>query len=100
MVVSMKRSLRERYKQFFEELGITGGITVYLLVTETYEEAKKDITLFKLKRLNEQNIYLVVRDQVKTARLASLNNVISFTDFINRELPNHRIQWQSLLSTK
>lgn len=68
VIVSMKRSLRERYKQVFEELGITGGITVYLLTTETYAESLNDVTKPKVKRLNQQNIYLVVRDEIKQKR--------------------------------
>jgi hypothetical protein len=97
VIVSMKRSLRERYKQVFEELGITGGMTVYLLVTETYEEASNDITKPKVKKLDQQNIYLVVRDEIKQKRFPTESNVIGFTKFINEELPNRRAQWSSLL---
>lgn len=97
VILSMKRSLRERYKQVFEELGITGGITVYLLVTETYDEALKDITKPKVNRLDQENIYLVVRDEIKQKRFSTESNVIGFTTFINEELPNRRTQWSSLL---
>ncbi len=99
VIASIKRSLRERYKQVFEELGIARG-TVYLLATETYEEAQKDITPPKVKRLNEQNIYLVVRDEIKNRRFFKNANVIGFTAFINEELPNHRARWASLLGSR
>ncbi len=47
-ILSIKRSLRERYKQVYEELGITKGLTVYLMVTETEDEAQRDITDSKI----------------------------------------------------
>jgi len=97
VVVSIKRTLRERYKQVFEELGLTGGITIYLLVTETFEESIKDITISKVDRLNKQNIYLVVRDEIKNTRFQDADNVISFTAFIKDELPSKRELWSPLL---
>ncbi len=99
IIVSIKRSLRERYKQVFEELSIAQS-TVYLCVTETYEEAKRDITTSKVKRLNGQNVYLVVRDEIKNMRFAEDVNVIGFTGFISEALPNCRERWASLLKTK
>ena len=97
VIISMKRSLRERYKQVFEELDITGGMTVYLLITETYKESLNDITKPKVKKLDQQNIYLVVRDEIKQKRFPTESNVIGCTIFINEELPNRRKQWNSLL---
>lgn len=96
IIVSIKRSLRERYKQVFEELSIAQG-TVYLFTTETYEEAKTDITGSKVERLNEQNVYLVVRDKIKDTCFSENVNVIGFTAFISEELPNHRARWANLL---
>ncbi len=96
VIVSIKRSLRERYKQVFEELSIAQS-TIYLFVTETYEEAKKDITTPKVRGLNEQNVYLVVRDEIKSMRFSEDVNVIGFTAFISEELPNHRARWANLL---
>jgi hypothetical protein len=97
VVVSMKRTLRERYKQVFEELKRTGGLTVYLLVTETYQEALRDITVPKVDKLNKENIYLVVRDEIKEKRFSQKSNVISFSAFVNEELPNRQKQWLPLL---
>ena len=71
--------------------------TIYLFVTETYEEAKKDITIPKVRGLNEQNVYLVVRDEIKNMRFSEDVNVIGFTAFISEELPNHRARWANLL---
>jgi len=96
IIVSIERSLRERYKQVFEELSIAQG-TVYLFATETYEEAEKDITKSKVERLNEQNVYLVVRDRIKDTCFSEEVNVIGFTAFITEELPNHRARWANLL---
>jgi len=100
VIVSIKRTLRERYKQVFEELDISGGLTVFLLVTETYDESKNDITELKVERINQQNIYLVVREEIKQKKFKKHNNVIGFNSFINEELPNRRIQWQSLIKRK
>ena len=97
LLVSVKRSLRERYKQVFEELGIAKGLTVFLLVTETYGEAEKDVTESKVKKLDEQNIYLVLRDEIKNKRFVKAKNVIGFSEFIQQELPNRRSQWRSLI---
>ncbi len=96
IIVSIKRSLRERYKQVFEELSIAQG-PVYLFATETYEEAEKDITRSKVERLNGENVYLVVRDEIKNMRFSEDVNVIGFTAFIGEELPNHRARWANLL---
>lgn len=92
-LVSVKRSLRERYKQVFEELGITRGLTVYLMVTETEEEAQRDITSEKVSSLNAQNVYLVVRDPIKRNRFPKETNVMGFTDFFCKELPRLRANW-------
>jgi len=97
VVVSIKRTLRERYKEVFEELDTTGGLTVYLLVTETFQESTRDISEPKVDKLNEHNIYLVVRDEIKHKRFPDKVNVIGFSEFIQKELPTKRIAWQQLL---
>jgi hypothetical protein len=80
-VLSIKRTLRERYKQVFEELSATRGLVLYLLSTQTESEAQKDITQEKAQRLNEQNVYLIVRDVIKQGRFPQEANVLGFTDF-------------------
>lgn len=97
VVVSIKRTLRERYKQVFEELKITGGLTVFLIVTETAAEAKKDITQQKVDKLNSQNIYLVVRDEIKRERFPDKRNVVSLSSFIQEELPAKRSLWKKYI---
>jgi hypothetical protein len=96
VILSIKRTLRERYKQVFEELETTKGMTIYLLVTETYEEAESDITESKIDKLKEQNVYLVVRDEIREKRFPRKANVLGFTEFINAELPKRRALWKSL----
>lgn len=91
-ILSVKRSLRERYKQIFEELGLTRGLTIYLLVSETYEEAEKDITVSKVDSLNQQNVYLVVRERVKQ-RFQDKANVLGFNQFFCEELPRLKSSW-------
>ncbi len=91
-ILSIKRSLRERYKQVYEELGITKGLTVYLMVTETEEEAQKDITEPKVNALNQQNVYLIVRGVVKQ-RFTQNQNVLDFNQFFCSELPRLKSLW-------
>jgi len=97
VLVSVKRSLRERYKQIFEELGITGGLTVNLVITQTLGEARKDLTSEKVDNIRKQNVYLVVRDAVKAEMFPNENSVLSFSQFITEELPLRRLLWRPLL---
>ena len=94
-VLSVKRTLRERYKQVFEELTATRGLTMYLMSTQTEAEAQKDITAEKVQVISQQNVYLVVRDAIKQARFASEASVLGFTDFFCKELPRLRAGWTS-----
>jgi hypothetical protein len=93
-VLSVKRTLRERYKQVFEELSATRGLVLYLLSTQTESEAQKDITQEKVQRLNEQNVYLIVRDEIKQGRFSQEANVLGFTDFFCKELPRLKERWK------
>jgi hypothetical protein len=93
-VLSVKRTLRERYKQVFEELSATRGLTMYLMSTQTEAEAQKDITAEKVQVISQQNVYLVVRDAIKHARFASEASVLGFTDFFCKELPRLRARWE------
>jgi hypothetical protein len=94
-VLSVKRTLRERYKQVFEELSATRGLTMYLMSTQTEAEAQKDITAEKVQVISQQNVYLVVRDAIKQARFASEASVLGFTDFFCNELPRLKAGWTS-----
>jgi hypothetical protein len=93
-VLSVKRTLRERYKQVFEELSATRGLTMYLMSTQTEAEAQRDITAEKVQVISQQNVYLVVRDAIKQARFASEASVLGFTDFFCKELPRLRAGWE------
>jgi hypothetical protein len=93
-VLSVKRTLRERYKQVFEELSATRGLVLYLLSTQTESEAQKDITQEKVQRLNEQNVCLIVRDGIKQGRFSQEANVLGFTDFFCKELPRLKERWK------
>lgn len=93
-VLSVKRTLRERYKQVFEELSATRGLTMYLMSTQTEAEAQKDITAEKVQVISQQNVYLVVRDAIKQARFANEASVLGVTDFFCKELPRLRVGWE------
>jgi hypothetical protein len=97
-VLSIKRTLRERHKQVFEERLATGGLTVYLMSTQTESEAQKDITAEIVQRLKEQNVYLVVRDAIKQERFPEETSVLGFTDFFCKELP--RLKTKNKWKTK
>ncbi|CUU34580.1 EcoRII C terminal [Armatimonadetes bacterium DC] len=92
-VLSVKRTLRERYKQIFEELSATKGLTMYLMSTQPLKDAQKDITKEKVQNISGQNVYLVVRDEVKTVLFKDTASVIGFTDFFCRELPRLKQAW-------
>lgn len=93
-VLSIKRTLRERYKQIFEELSATKGLTMYLMSTQPVDEAKKDITQEKVNNIGSQNVYLVVRDEVKEALFKNTASVIGFTNFFCKELPRLKQLWE------
>lgn len=99
-ILSIKRTLRERYKQVYEELGISRGLTVYLMATATEEEAQRDFTLEKIDNLNAQNVYLVVRDSIKLNRFSQSPNVRGFTQFFCDDLPRLRTNWRGALSNE
>jgi hypothetical protein len=92
-VLSIKRTLRERYKQVFEELSATRGLTMYLMSTQPESKARKDITMKKVQVISQQNVYLVVRDAIKK-RFANEASVLGFTDFFCNELPCLKAGWQ------
>jgi hypothetical protein len=94
-VLSVKRTLRERYKQVFEELSATRGLTMYLMSTQTEAEAKRDITAKKVQVISQQNVYLVVRDAIKKKRFANEASVLGFTDFFCKELRRLKAGWTS-----
>lgn len=93
-ILSIKRTLRERYKQIYEELDITRGLTVYLMATAPEDEAQRDITPEKIDNLNMQNVYLVVRDAIKQKRFAQSPTVRGFTEFFCVDLPRLRANWR------
>ena len=94
-VLSIKRTLRERYKQVFQELSATRGQTMYLMSTQTEAEAEEDITAEMVQVISQQNLYLVVRDAIKQARFASEASVLGFTEFFCSELPRLKTGWTS-----
>jgi hypothetical protein len=94
-VLSIKRTLRERYKQVFQELSTTKGLTMYLMTTQPKEAAEKDITTEKVNVISQQNVYLVVRDEIKQERFLDTPSVLGFTDFFCKELPRLKPNWES-----
>ena len=68
---------------------------MYLLVSETEDESRKDITKEKIQSLNEQNIYLVVRESIKR-RFLDKANVLGFNQFFCEELARLSQGWGNI----
>lgn len=93
VIVSVKRTLRERWQEVADELYNLRSPNVYLLT------ADESISTEKQQALAQRNIYLVVWDEVKQASFPDEPNVISFTSFANEVLPRFFLFWGHKRST-
>lgn len=87
LIVSVKRTLRERWQEVADELYNLRSPNVYLLT------ADESISPEKQQALARRNIYLVVWDEVKERSFPDEPNVISFTSFANEVLPRFLLFW-------
>lgn len=86
MVITMKTTLRERWQEVVEELNRTNINKIYLLTLD------ETITEKTLETMNQHNIKLVVYDKIK-AKFKSFNNVYSYGDFFEKEIPHFLNYW-------
>ena len=86
LIITMKTSLRERWQEVAEEMRRTNIPQIYLLTVD------KTLTARKLKTMAHQNICVVNYDFVKE-QYRDHSNVISFTEFFNREIPHCLEYW-------
>jgi hypothetical protein len=91
LIFSIKRTLRERWREVVEELYNTRCPNVFLLTTDPVEKISKE----KVKDLTRYNIHLVVWDEIK-ANEKFLNEpmVLGYTDLMNREIPTFKTFWK------
>lgn len=87
IIITMKTSLRERWQEVAEEMRRTNIPQIYLLTVD------EGLTSSKLKTMAHQNIYVVNYDSVK-AQFKEHNNIMSFTEFFNNEIPHCLDYWE------
>jgi len=88
ILLSAKRSLRERWKQVASELHNTRATNVYLATTEI---AKK-LPLNKVNEIWDYNVHLLVWDDTK-AEFPDHPGIVSFSDFAKRDIPTFKKFW-------
>lgn len=91
VVISVKRTLRERWRQVIGELTSTNAGKIYILT------ADKDISYAKVEEMKNHNVNLVVWDKYKDKKFKDHYNVLGFTQFVKVDLPSSRRLWQQLL---
>lgn len=88
IIITMKTSLRERWQEVVEEIKRTNIPQIYLLTVD------EGLTDSKLRTMAHQNICVVNYDSVKE-KFKKHTNVISFTEFFNREIPHCLEYWEA-----
>ena len=87
-VVSVKRTLRERWQEVAQELFELRSPNVFLF---TADEGVSDSHVADI--CGEYNIYLVVWDSVKTAKFPERPLVLGYTEWATRRLPVLQQNW-------
>jgi len=89
MVVSIKRTLRERWQEVAEELFNLQSPNVFLFT------ADESVTATHAQRIcGDYNIHLVVWDHVKQTKFPDSAGVLSYTEWATDELPALRDRWE------
>ncbi|HID61850.1 MAG TPA: hypothetical protein EYP49_03770 [Anaerolineae bacterium] len=87
IVLSAKRTLRERWQEVVDELQRMNSPNVYLATTD------ESISLKKQREIAQRNIYLVVWDEVKQASFPDDSLVVGYSEFVNRILTHFEARW-------
>jgi hypothetical protein len=82
VLLSAKRTLRERWQEVVDELQRVGCPNTYLATTD------EAVTGNVVAEIHSRNIYLVVWDEVKASRFRGSNGVISYSAFVE-DLTTH-----------
>jgi len=91
VVISIKRTLRERWKQVVGELSSTNAGRIYMMT------ADEDISSSKIGEMQKHNVNLVIWDKLKKEKFNKHFNVIGFSQFIKIDLPSSKKLWKQLL---
>jgi len=91
VVISIKRTLRERWKQVVGELASTNAGRIYMMT------ADEDISPSKIDEMRKHNVNLVIWDELKSTKFKKYYNVIGFSQFIKTDLPSSKKMWKQLL---
>lgn len=90
VVISIKRTLRERWRQVVGELASINAGRIYLLT------ADEDISQNKVDEMKGHNVNLVIWDEYKKKSFKDSYNVLGFNQFISEDLPSSRKLWERL----
>lgn len=90
IILSVKRTLRERWQQAIAELQSARVGRIYLATAETY---KKRIRDRDLDRMDSLNVTLVVFDNIKSDKFPDRNTVIGYSEFINTNVISAERLW-------
>lgn len=91
VVISIKRTLRERWREVIGELASTNAGSIYILTADS------DISSNKVDEMANHNVNLVIWDELKESKFNSNYNVFGYTTFIRVDLPSSRKKWESLI---
>ncbi len=91
LVISVKRTLRERWRQVIGELASINAGKIYIATQE------ENISKQKIQEIKKHNINLVVFDEEKEKKLKEEYNVIGFSELIKEHLPAQKILWNKYL---
>ena len=91
LIISVKRTLRERWRQVVGELASINAGKIYIVTQE------EDISIQKIQEMDKHNINLVVFDEEKEKNFKEHHNVIGFTDLVSIHLPAQKQLWDQYL---
>ncbi len=91
LVISVKRTLRERWRQVIGELASLNPGKIYIVTQE------ENIGKGKIQEMKKHNINLVVFDEEKKNNFQEEYNVIGFSELIKSHLPAQKILWNKYL---
>lgn len=91
VVISIKRTLRERWRQVVGELASINAGKIYMMT------ADEDISPSKVDEMKKHNVNLVIRDELKREKFKEYYNVTGFSQFIKIDLPSSKKMWEQLL---
>jgi len=90
IILSVKRTLRERWQQAIAELQSARVGRIYLATAET---DKKKIRDRDLDRMDSLNVTLLVFDNIKSEKFPDRNTVIGYSEFINTNVLSAERLW-------